>query len=281
MTDGGASRRLQFDPGQGGGPLEAKKLALALARKHGAAVHGLAIVDPDIVSPPEPTPVGGDAYKQRKDAALVERAKAAAEELARGFTNECRNASVRDGAHVTVGEAAASLIAASALHDVVLLGVDCDFSGVPADLSPLVAGLLRNNPRPLLVSPRQANADGLTLVAYDGSIPAMRALQLFCALGPRTEHEAIVVSVDDDLAKATATAETSARFLQARGYKTSLRPSPADGDVTAALIDAVKAVGAATVVAGAYGHRGWREWLLGTTTERFLRASPAHLFVHH
>lgn len=261
--------------------LEAKKLALALARKHGTALHGLAIVDPDIVAPPEPTPVGGDAYKQRKDAALVERARAAAEELARGFANECRSASVKDDAQVIVGEAAAGLIAASALHDLVLLGVDCDFSAEPADLSPLIASLLRNNPRPLIVSPRQANANGPTLVAYDGSIPAMRALQLFCALGLRTEHEAIVVSVDDDTAKAAAMADTGARFLQARGYKTSLRPSPADGDVTAALIDAAKAAGAATVVAGAYGHRGWREWLLGTTTERLLRASPAHVFVHH
>lgn len=261
--------------------LEAKKLALALARKHGAAVHGLAIVDPDIVSPPEPTPVGGDAYKQRKDAALVERAKAAAEELVRRFTNECRIASVRDDAQVIVGEAAASLVAASALHDVVLLGADCDFSGEPADLSPLIAGLLRNNPRPLLVSPRQANADGPTLVAYDGSIPAMRALQLFCALGLRTEHEAIVVSVDDDLAKAATMAETGARFLSMRGYKTSTRPSPSDSDVTGALIDTARAAGAAMIVAGAYGHRGWREWLLGTTTERLLTASPSHLFIHH
>jgi nucleotide-binding universal stress UspA family protein len=261
--------------------LEAKKLALALARKHGAAVHGLAIVDPDIVSPPEPTPVGGDAYKQRKDAALVERAKAAAEELVRRFTNECRIASVRDDAQIIVGEAAAGLMTASALHDVVLLGVDCDFSGEPADLSPLIAGLLRNNPRPLLVSPRQANADGPTLVAYDGSIPAMRALQLFCALGLRTEHEAIVVSVDDDLAKAATMAETGARFLSMHGYKTSTRPSPPDGDVTGALIDTARAAGAAMIVAGAYGHRGWREWLLGTTTERLLTTSPAHLFIHH
>ncbi|NJN05752.1 MAG: universal stress protein, partial [Rhodobacteraceae bacterium] len=36
-------------------------------------------------------------------------------------------------------------------------------------------------------------------------------------------------------------------------------------DAAGAIVDAAK--GAGMIVAGAYGHRGWREWLLGTTTE--------------
>jgi len=38
---------------------------------------------------------------------------------------------------------------------------------------------------------------------------------------------------------------------------------------------------AGMIVAGAYGHRGWREWILGSTTERLLETAPIPLFVHH
>jgi nucleotide-binding universal stress UspA family protein len=261
--------------------LESRKLALALARKHGAAILALSVVDPDVIAPVEPTPMGGDAYKQHKDAVLIERAKTAAAEFGQAFVGECRAAGGKGDATVVVGEAAASLVAASAQHDVVMLGVDSDFSGSAAALSPLIVDLLRNNPRPLVVSPRQAVPEGKTVVAYDGSIPAMRAMQLFCAMQLRADSEAAVVSIDPDPAKAAAQADVGARFLCERGYKAAAQPLTAGGDIAGVIIEAAKAAGAGMIVAGAYGHRGWREWLLGTTTEHLLAASPTHVFVHH
>lgn len=260
--------------------LESRKLAMAIASKHGAAILGLSVVDPNVVAPAEPTPIGGDAYKQHKDAVLMERAKTAATEFAEAFVGECRAAGRMAGATVVVGEAAASLVAASAPHDVVLLGVDSDFSGSAAKLSALIVDLLRDNPRPLIVSPCNAVPEGKTIVAYDGSIPAMRAMQLFCAMQLRAENEAVVISIDPDRVKAAARAEVGALFLRERGYKATAQPLTAD-DAAGAIVAAAKTAGAGMIVAGAYGHRGWRDWLLGTTTEHLLAASPAHVFVHH
>lgn len=260
------------------GALESKTLALAFAQRHGAAIQGLVVVEPDMVAPAEPVPIGGDAYKEHKDAVLIQRAKAAGATFAQEFTNECRAAGVKGDATVVVGEGAASLVATCAPHDLVLLGVDSDFSGGAVSLSRLIVSLLRNNPRPLIVSPAQTPSGGKTVVAYDGSIPAMRALQLFCAMQLRAGAQAEVISVDRDPATAAANAELGARFMRERGYKSIARPST-DGDPAGAIFGAAKDAG--MIVAGAYGHRGWREWLLGTTTERLLTTSPAHLFVHH
>lgn len=259
--------------------LEAKNLALALARKHDAAIEGLSVIDPEVIAPPEPTPIGAGPYKEHKDAVLIERARTEAKAFAQAFTEECRAAGVRDQATVVVGSASSAIVEASAQHDAVLLGVDSDFSGSPAPLSRLIVELLRNNPRPLIVSPKQASTNGKTVIAYDGSIPAMRALQLFCAMGLRADSEAIVVSVDRDPAKAAETAGVAVRYLGERGYKASPSVVSAETDVATAITAA--AAGAGMVVAGAYGHRGWREWLLGTTTERLLMTSPTHLFIHH
>jgi nucleotide-binding universal stress UspA family protein len=39
--------------------------------------------------------------------------------------------------------------------------------------------------------------------------------------------------------------------------------------------------GARLIVMGAYGKRGWREFLLGSTTDRLLAHASRPLFIHH
>jgi nucleotide-binding universal stress UspA family protein len=263
------------------GALEGKKLAFALARTHDAVVQGILVVEPDVVAPPEPVPIGGGPYKEHRDATMIGRAKAEATLFAQQFVEECRASKVNGDACVIVDDAVPAIVGASARHDAVLLGVDSDFSGDAAPLSPLIVELLRNNPRPLIVSPKQAAANGKTVVAYDGSIPAMRALQLFCAMELRADSEAIVVTVDPDASKAAETASVAVDYLRARGYRASPMPVAVGTDVSAAIAAAAQGAGMVVVVAGAYGHRGWREWLLGTTTERLLMTSPTHVFIHH
>jgi nucleotide-binding universal stress UspA family protein len=270
-------RRLLLALDQSPAAREARSLTLALAQHHGATLVGLAIVDPDLVAPAEPTPMGGDAYKQHKDTVLIDRARAAAQALAQSLTDECRADHVEVETAVVLGPALASLIAKSAACDIVVIGGD----GAPSNT--LIAGLLRDNPRPLIVTPgTPATTPGTrTLFAYDGSVPAMRVLQLFAALRLRVEHEAVVVSAHADAKQAAALAETGAAFLRERDYKATTRPIASTADPEDTLIAAATDADAGLIVAGSYGHRGWREWLLGTTTEELLAKSPVPLFIHH
>lgn len=261
------------------GSQSAKRLALEFARKHGSRVRALAVIDPEIIAPPEPTPVGGDAYKQHKDAVVIERVRAGDVEIAQALAAECAAAGIDGKADVVQGSALATLNAASAAHDLVLIGADATFGG--DETAPLINGLLRDNPRPLIVTPREAAAGSKTLVAYDGSIPTLRALQLFCALGLRAEQDVVVTCLNENGRTALALAEAGAAYLNDRGYKATPRPITGDGDPAPALIEAAKDAGAGLIVAGAYGRRGWREWLLGSTTEQLLATSPVPLFIHH
>ncbi len=257
----------------------ARAMALALARKHGASVRGVAVVDSELIAPPEPTPMGGDAYKQHKDAVIIERIRTVDAAIAQAFVAECAAAGINGTAEVVQGEALTVLDAACAAHDMVFIGNDATFGAESA--TPLIGGLLRDNPRPLIVVPRAAATGAKTLVAYDGSTPALRALQLFCALGLRAEGEVMVACANPNGRAASALAEAGASFLNARGYKATTRSIIGDGEPAPALIDAAKEFGAGMIVAGAYGRRGWREWLLGSTTEALLASSPLPLFIHH
>jgi nucleotide-binding universal stress UspA family protein len=254
---------------------EARSLAIALAQHHGAKLVGLAVVDPDVVAPAEPTPIGGGAYKEHRDTVLIDRARAAGDALAQSLVEECRADHVDVETAVVLGSTVRALLEASAPADVVVIG-----NATPSDH---VADLLRDNPRPLVVVPAASApaAHAPTLVAYDASVPAMRALQLFAALRLRSEHDVLVASIHADAKKGAALAEAGAAFLRERGYKALARRTTATGAPEDSLIAAAKEAGAGMIVAGAYGHRGWREWLLGTTTEALLAKSPAPLFIHH
>jgi nucleotide-binding universal stress UspA family protein len=261
------------------GSMTAKAIALELARKHKARIRGLAVIDADLIAPPEPTPMGANAFKQHRDAVIIERVRAADTGLAQALATELKAAGIEGTAEVVQGNALATLNAASAAHDLVLIGADATFGA--DEIAPLINGLLRENPRPLIVAPREPASGTKTLVAYDGSIPTLRALQLFCALGLRTESEVVVTCLNTNGRTALALAESGASYLNERGYKATPRPIAGDGDPAPALIEAAKDVGAGLIVAGAYGHRGWREWLLGSTTEDLLATSPVPLFIHH
>jgi nucleotide-binding universal stress UspA family protein len=261
------------------GSMTAKAIALELAREHKARIRGLAVIDPDLIAPPEPTPMGAGAFKQHRDAVIVERVRAADTGIAQALAAELKAAGIEGTVEVVQGGALATLNAASAAHDLVLIGADATFGA--DEMAPLINGLLRENPRPLIVAPREPASGTKTLVAYDGSIPTLRALQLFCALGLRTECEVVVTCLNMNGRTALALAESGASYLNERGYKATPRPIAGDGDPAPALIEAAKDVGAGLIVAGAYGHRGWREWLLGSTTEDLLATSPVPLFIHH
>lgn len=262
--------------------LAAKRLALALAAQAHASVTGVVVVDPEIVAPPEATPLGANAYKEHKDATLLQRAKGAASELARTFAYDAHEANVPSDSSVVTGDILASLTSASDVHDMIVAGVDTTFSdGASGKVSAVVERLLHKNPRPVIVCSREPQPGTRTLVAYDGSVPAMRAIQMFCCLGIRRDRDTLVVTIQDTEAGAAALSARGVEFMRDHGFSVSALPLTSKENPAAVLIEAAKTHNAEMIVAGAYGHRGWREWLLGSTTTHLLEESPFPVFIHH
>ena len=181
MSDAGAIKRAVLVLDVTPASLAARNLALAVAAGNGARLTGLVIVDPKIVTPPEPIPIGAYSFKQRKDQVLLERARKNGAELVQEFRNEAEKANVNCDSLIIVEETFKALVGASATHDVVFTGFDAAFgSSTNEKLSPFIRDLLHDNPRPLIVTPKALRAGRRALVAYDGTISAMRALQMFC-----------------------------------------------------------------------------------------------------
>jgi nucleotide-binding universal stress UspA family protein len=264
------------------GAIAARDYALALARHTGAALTAAVIMDrPGLTNTHEAVPPGAAAFKERRDAALVRQAEAAAAEAVAGLHQAA------DGlpfALVTLDSAPVeALLAAAGGHDMLIVGRDSTLGREEAEdgLSPTIEALLHDRTRPLLVVPPGARFDpaASALVAYDGSPGAMRAVQLFALLG-LGRYGATVLSVAEDEEKAAALAGTAAGFLQRHEVPAKALPVIGTHPVEALLAEAA-AMPAGMLVMGAYEHMGLRALFTGSATKHLLRRAPCAIFAAH
>lgn len=265
------------------GALAARGLAIALARRCGTALTAAAVLDrPHAADEHEAVPLGAGAFKQRRDAARLRRAEAEADRALAEFAAAADGLGFEALRLEQAPEEA--LLRAEAAHDLVVLGRDSTLGQEETEdgVAPAIEVLLRDGARPLLVVPPGAPADlaGPVLVGYDGSRPAMRALQLFALLGLCEEGTARVVSLAEEAAEAGRLAEEAARFLRRHGFSAEPCGFAEDAPAERLLADAA-ALPARLMVLGAFGHAGrLRSLLLGSTTRRLLQDSPCALFLY-
>lgn len=136
--------------------------------------------------------------------------------------------------------------------------------------------LLRKSPRPVLVVPAEPWPIKRVLLAFDGSKPALRALDLaarFCA----ARGTALTVhTVGPDDGPTHEVAAEARRFLAAPSYPVHYTRTA--GHANEDILAAAKTHD--LLVMGAHGHSRVVEFVLGSTTEYLLRNSPvATLFV--
>ena len=266
------------------GAQAARDVAIALSRRTGAALTAATVLDrPHIKDAHEPVPRGGSAFKERRDARLMQQAVSDAEAALRACTEAARG---QPFAPLMLEDAPEeALLAAGAAHDLIVIGRDSTLGREEDDdgLAPVIQALLKEGARPLLVVPPgwtdRGTADGV-IVAYDGSIPAMRALQLFALLGLDEGSPVQVLSVADDMEAARSAAAPGAVYLQRHGIKASAEAATGMRPVDALTTEAA-AQSARLLVAGAYGTTGLKGLFFGTTTQPLLRAATCPIFIHH
>ena len=262
--------------------IAARDYALALARHTGAALTAAVILDRrDLTDAHEAVPPGAAAFKERRDTALLQKARdagaaatVALQEAAGDFPFTVRE----------LAEAPApALLAAAGAHDVLIVGRDSSLGREASEdgLAPVIETLLHDRTRPLLVVPPGArfNPAASALVAYDGSPGAMRAVQLFALLG-LGRGGAHVLSVAEDEEQATTLAGTAASFLQHHDVAAKALPVVGTHPVEALLAEAAS-MPAGMLVMGAYKRSGLRALFTGSATKHLLRRAPCAIFVAH
>lgn len=261
----------------------AVEFALALAKRLGAAVTGVSVLDVASLTAREPGGIGTDHYRQKGNLARIRQARARIAREIELFGQTCATRGVPAGIIEIEGSPGQEMHRAAAAHDAIVIGHDSNFRGEPVDgLARTVEQVLNGNPRPLLITPATAGREpGRVLIAYDGSVPAARTLQIFTLLGLGQLGELHVIAVNAAQDVAQRCLQQASGYLALYGLACSTHAIASTDDPAELITAQIQRLGAGMLVMGAYGHRGWRETLLGSCTTRLLSECPATLFVHH
>ncbi len=260
----------------------ARDYAFRLARETGAAVAGLAGIDLSYIDAPMPGAIGASAYKARLEQALWKQADDARLRLHETFKNECKEWSVPFEWLAFEGDPTSYLELAAATRDIIVTGHDTAYHGNIRELLPeMVSRLLLATPRPLIVCPDEPSDRSAVLIAYDGSLPAMRAIQLFVLLDMGRSGRIYVTSIDSSQELAARATHSVIDYLRSHEYQAEAHPIVSDASPADVLRTQVSDRQIGTLIMGSFGRRGLREFLFGSTTNSLVEAPPCALFLYH
>lgn len=254
--------------------------AVQLAAASKAEITGVGVVDLPYIRRGEPVPVGGMTFKAAAEERMIAEARLAIDQLGAELRIKAANAGL--AAHIVEleGEPVDVMSGLLQTNDLVVVGRHGSFHEVDDRNSTLVMGLLKHGPRPVWLAPENASANGPILIAYDGSTPSARALQLFTLMGLAAKGKVVVLSVGETLGEARKVAARGVEFLSTHGVVAETLAISSE-DPSAAIIDVVSTHHPSLLVMGAYGHTGLKQWFFGSTTAKLIDHCAAPVFIHH
>jgi nucleotide-binding universal stress UspA family protein len=270
--------------GLDGSPWSAAAVAVGtrLARRSGAEVVGIGVVDTPTICKAEPVGIGGGSFKRHRDEALLAEARTRVHAFVTDFLESCAAQGVAARAVEAEGVPNQCILELADDLDVTVLGRQTHYHfATQAGPCETLHKVLRNSPRPVLAVPRDVPEVDCVLVAYDASPAAVRALRAFQVSGLDEGKPVHVVSVARNHATAVKQAEEAAGFLRFYGLQAQAHPVESTGRADDALLAEAVARHAGLIVLGAYGKSSVADFVFGSATRTVLDRSDALLLLHH
>jgi nucleotide-binding universal stress UspA family protein len=264
------------------GERNSAKLAVDLAGKLDAHLTGLALAyDPITPAYSMAAPIPTDFMVSAREQAVEDAKTGAAgfEEIARvaGVAVETR---VSD---VMLGDGFGGIIDHAKLSDLVVIGQDNPDRREPLR-EVLTEAVMFQAEVPTLLVPHAGIAEfkaDHAVIAWNGGTTAARAVRSAMPLLQMTK-EVTVVIVEGGRKRAEIQGADVATYLARHDLDVTVRTiSRTPAGIGQTIIDFVGDEGADWMIMGAYGHSRLREFILGGTTARILKAMPLPVLMAH
>jgi nucleotide-binding universal stress UspA family protein len=265
------------------------ELGIRWAKRFGASLAGLAIVDESGIRAIEPLgSIGGKpgvnpVYYMGYENRMAEYQRRA-EGLVSAFAARCTRAGVPHEEVTGVGSPPEVFGREASACDLILLPVRSHFQFTAHEDAPddgLLKRVLKDTPRPIVVVPEATPPDGPVVIAYDGSLQAERALSAFEATGLAGVGPVHIISVAADPSEATRRAEQARHFLGLHRVQATAHAMTSAAPAAPIILGEARRLGAGLLVMGAYGQPVLREFFLGSVTRSLLAECPIPMFLYH
>jgi nucleotide-binding universal stress UspA family protein len=260
----------------------ALRYALWLARRLGATVTGLHVVDIVSIEGSFFHDISGSLgfepyldFTSKMREALHERGKAILDE----FAASCRDSGVRFDTALQIGIVPSELSERAREADLVVIGhrgVNRRFSS--GLLGGVTESVTRQCPKPVLVVPLEFSEIRSPLLAYDGSERASAAMHVAAEVCSQLDLPLAVLTVARDAEQGEKTIEQARRYLAS--YSLATKTLVVTGHAYERIPGEIRAGGYDLLFMGAHGHGRIIEMVLGSTTEYVLRNAPCPVFLN-
>lgn len=254
--------------------------ACDIAKRNGAELVGLAVMDLTLVDPVQAAPIGGgSAAAELREQREAQVRAGMAEAIAR-FTAVCEQAGLPFRVIEAEGDAQEAITDAMKLSDLGIVGIRHAFDyGTIAHDDAFLARVARASNRPIIAMTPPPRPIRRILVAYDGSAVSADALRSFAVLNafdPTVVRVASSLESDDRDVVERRLAEARG-YLELHGY--TVETVVLDGKPSDAILEHAEAFEADLIVMGAVGRRGLSKLLAGDTASSLLTRSERPLFL--
>jgi len=272
--------------GVSGAPGIEAKIAwtLELAKRHGASVALLSVVNREELRKVGPVPLGAAHYAERLGEDRIEHSVAAAEQALETFSAACSAAGVPLRVMREEGDPFEHLVRAWRYADLCLLGARgwFDHGLIPEPQNALLR-LIANGMRPLLAVPDTVHTVRRVLIAYNGSLESAKAMKQFLQAPLWHGVESHVVCMGAPKTGEDAQLLLTAAADYARDHGCALRVSnpPSDAAPWQGLLRHAAEIGADAIVLGSSYRRVLLSQRFGRNAINLIQAAELPLLLSH
>lgn len=264
-------------------PLDASPYTVAaleygcwIAKRHHAELTGLAVVDIlGIENTIGPTPYSGFYHAAKLLAARKKDVDAYIHQLLEQFEQKCQQEKVAHQQSKYQGIPSQGILHESLFYDLVTIGLRTYFDfEEESEPGKSLEKILDHSITPILAVPEVFNwtEKGIrTVIAFNKSLPSVRALQRFAQLARGTDHDVMVVMSDKEMEMANHYLDRAAAYLHAHSI-----PNVKKEWTAQPIIEAMEEKyldWADLVVVGAHSKKGLVDFMVGSVVKYLIKVA--------
>lgn len=261
------------------------ELATTIARFNKAELTGMVVLDiPGIEKSIGPIPLGGLYYADQISKAKEREAKDRIKTLLEKFKQKCKKEGIPCHEAELQGSPSERIIQESIYYDAVMIGLRTNFHFETEDKpGDSLAKLLEETVTPVYGVPETLQIPNIpeekvkVLIAFDGSLPAARALQRFAQLAPTDFFEITILSSEEERETADFYLNNAEEFLRAHGFFNIKKEWTYES-----IIEAVEKKyldWAHIVVVGAHSKKGLFDFMVGSLTNYLIEIAKKPVLI--
>lgn len=254
----------------------ALEYGIYIARKLGASLIGVYVLDVNLIQGPMFTDISGsvgmppyDGFFEAVETSLNEKA----DFILKDFASRCRRAGVSFETKKPIGKISQVIIEEGQNADLIVMARKGEHFHLKEGglLGSVAEAVVRNSGKPVIVTPENFIEIESMAIAYDGSEPAKKALKFSVDFSENTAWPLTAIIITSDSKKAAALADEIEDSLEDRSTDCAI--VTLQGKETEEIINYIKEGAVELMAMGAFGHNRLRSLIMGSTTSYVIQKS--------